>query len=107
VNIFGGEYRELDAPRFSRVPSTHLALLHGRPLAVFEDNGNRITALPGVTPDQSRQAVAAYLARPSAPRRVVVDSWNGAPVLGSDGQALLAALGFQNTPGGMEWWAQP
>jgi hypothetical protein len=50
------------------------------------------------------RALRAYIARPFAPRRITVEQWNGLPIAGTEGQALLQAIGFQNTPGGMEWW---
>ena len=101
ANVFGGDS---DGPRFARVPSTHVALLSGQPVAVFEDNGERITTMPDAAADVIQRAVAEYLARPFAPRRQTVTSWNGAPVLGGAGKTILGALGFRNTPGGMESW---
>jgi hypothetical protein len=105
ANVFGGEVREALAPRFSRVPSTHVALWHGEPVVVFEDNGERITTLPGTPPAILSQAVAAYRDRQAS--RLTVTRWNGGPVSAGEGQALLKALGFQNTPGGMAWWPAP
>ncbi len=107
ANIFGGEYATVDTPRFARVPSTHVALAAGQPVVVFEDNGGRIATQPDTPPVVIERAVAAYMARPYAPRRIVVNQWNGRPVVGSDGQPVLQALGFHNTPGGMEYWASP
>jgi ATP-dependent Lhr-like helicase len=107
ANVFGGEAGGEGAPRFARVPSTHVALEQGRPVVIFEDNGERLTALPDTGPEVLRRAVEAYLSRPHAPRRVIVSRWNGEPVLGSAGQPLLKALGFQATPSAMEWRAPP
>jgi ATP-dependent Lhr-like helicase len=103
ANVFGGALGE--APRFARVPSTHLALLRGQPVMVFEDRGNRITTLPDVPPEVLERAFQAYLTRPHAPSRIVVSEWNGARVSASAGQAMLRAIGFKSTPAGMEWWA--
>jgi len=118
ADLFGGEFSsavgearefgaegEPDAPlfRFARLPSTHLALWRGQPILLFEDNGDRLTVAPDIPPQVLQQALAAYLGRPVTPRRVVVSTWNGAPVQGSQGQAILKALGFQNLPSGMEW----
>jgi hypothetical protein len=72
---------------------------------VFEDNGARMATQAGAVPEQIRQALTAYLRRPHGPRRVTVQHWNGRPVFASDGQPLLQAAGFKNTPSGMEWWA--
>jgi hypothetical protein len=92
-------------PGFARVPSTHLALLRGSPLVIFEEGGAKINTLPGAASDDVAGAISAYLARPFAPRRLVVSRWNDAPVLGGPGEPLLRALGFQSTPNAMEWWA--
>jgi len=105
ANILGGEYPNTDAPRFSRLPSTHVALLCGRAVALFEEGGARITVFDGAAPAAVSRAVAAYLARRFAPRRVVVARWNDESILGSPGEPLLRALGFQSTPSAMEWWA--
>jgi len=105
ANLFGGEVREALAPRFARVPSTHVALWHGEPVAVFEDNGERVTTLPGTPPAVVSRAVEAY--RDHLARPLVITRWNGGPVAAGEGGALLKALGFQNLPGGMAWRPAP
>lgn len=87
--------------RFSRVPSTHVALLAGRPVAVFADSGERITTSADASDEAITRAIAAYVSRPNAPRRISVSTWNGEDALKSPGQALLKAAGFDRTPGGM------
>jgi ATP-dependent Lhr-like helicase len=104
ANLWSGETGD-EAWRVAQLPSTHLVLSRGRPVVVAEDNGERLRTAAAATPDQLRRAVAAYLTRPFAPRRVQVTSWNGAPIQGSPGQPILQALGFQRLPAGMEWWA--
>ena len=104
ANVFGGELSDVPL-RFARVPSTHVVLFRGQPVLVFEEGGERITTLPGLTPDSARRALQAYFARPNASRRVVVARWNGVSVLKSDGQPLLEGLGFSRAPNGMERWA--
>jgi ATP-dependent helicase Lhr and Lhr-like helicase len=94
-----------DGPRFARVPSTCVILAVGRPVLVAEDNGERLTALPGYPPEMLRRAVMTYLNRPAAPRHLVVREWNDTTVLGGPGEELLKAAGFYRTPAGMEWWA--
>jgi ATP-dependent Lhr-like helicase len=94
-----------EALRFSRVPSTCLMLSVGRPVLVAEDNGERLAAAPGHTPEMLRRAVMTYLNRPAAPRHLVVREWNGASILGTPGEELLKAAGFYRSPAGMEWWA--
>lgn len=107
ANIFGGEYAAVDTPRFARVPSTHVALAAGQPVLVFEDNGARVSVQPGVPPEVVRRALEAYVNRPQAPSRITVERWNGQAVLGSEGQPVLHAVGFKNTPNGLEWWPGP
>lgn len=107
ANIFGGEFANVEAPRFARVPSTHVALAGGVPVMVFEENGVRLTPRAGIAPEVLQRALTAYLTRPGAPRRVIVEQWDGLQVAASAGQDLLHGVGFKNTPGGMEWWANP
>ena len=104
ANVWSGETGD-EAWRVAQVPSTHLLLSGGRPVLVAEDNGERLRTAVDASPDQVRRAVSAYLTRPFAPRRVQVNTWNGAPILGSAGQPILHELGFQRLPAGMEWWA--
>jgi ATP-dependent Lhr-like helicase len=98
ANIFGGELG--NAPRFARVPSTHIVLQRGQPVLIAEDNGARITAHG----DESalKRALQTYLARPNAPRHVAIETWNGADVWSSASESILRALGFARTPKGME-----
>jgi ATP-dependent Lhr-like helicase len=100
-----GPFDGLSAPspvlRFSRVPSTHVALLAGRPIVVFADSGERITTSVDASDEAIARAIAAYASRPNAPRRISVSTWNGEDVLQSPGEAMLKAAGFDRTPGGM------
>ncbi len=93
-----------DAPRFMRVPSTHLVYLGGRLLLLAEDNGERMWAAAWASDALIRRAVTAYLEAPGAPRRLTVARWNGEPALGGPAQAILQPLGFTRTPGGLERW---
>ncbi len=104
ANVWSGE-TAADAWRVAQLPSTHLVLCGGRPVLAAEDNGERLRVDADSSPARLRQAITAYLTRPFAPRRVQVNTWNGAPILGSPGQPLLQELGFQRLPAGMEWWA--
>ncbi len=92
-------------PHFPRLPSTHVVLSNGKPVLIAEDGGQRLTAAEEDGPELLKQAVGAYLDRPHAPRHLIVSQWNGAPVLGGPGEALLQELGFYRSPAGMEWWA--
>ncbi|MBL8057708.1 MAG: hypothetical protein JNK29_13480, partial [Anaerolineales bacterium] len=103
ANVYGGALGE--APRFARVPSTHVVLAAGRPVLVLEDSGQRVTAEALAAPEVLERALRAYLGRPLGPDRVVVTEWNGEPVERSAGQPLLRAVGFTSRPAGLEWWA--
>jgi ATP-dependent helicase Lhr and Lhr-like helicase len=108
ANIYGGEAGGVtsgDAPfaRFSRLPSTHVAMWRGRPVFVAEDSGARMTAAD-VESDVLKAALLAYLKRPGAPKRTTIQTWNDAPVIGSAGEALLRELGASRTPTGLEIW---
>lgn len=91
------------ALRFARVPSTHLVLWQGGPVLVGEDSGARLSAAD-VSDDVLREALRRYLNRPAAPRRVAIETWNGGPVIGSRGEALLRELGASRSPAGLDWW---
>jgi hypothetical protein len=83
------------------VLSTHVAQLAGRPAVVFADSGERITTSADATDEAITRAIAAYVSRLNAPRRISVSTWNGEDVLKSPGEAVLKAAGFDRTPGGM------
>jgi ATP-dependent Lhr-like helicase len=93
------------APRFTRVPSTHLVFRSGQLALLAEDSGERMWSPAWATEELARRAVAAYLARPGASRRVLVTRWNGQPALGGPAQRVLQPLGFTRAPGGLERWA--
>ncbi len=100
ANIFGGEVG--DAPRFTRVPSTHIVLHRGQPVLIAEDKGERITTMQTATTDVIERALRAYLTRPNAQKHVVITQWNGGDVLGNTRELTLHNLGFSRTPKGME-----
>jgi ATP-dependent Lhr-like helicase len=88
----------------ARIPSTHIVLWRGQPILIAEENGERLAMAAGLAGDLAQRALAAYLARPNAPRRLAVTQWDDAPILGSAGQPILQQLGFTRTPAGMERW---
>ncbi len=100
ANIFGGELG--DAPRFARVPSTHLVLWRGRPILIAEDHGERLLTPPDSDPTTITRALQAYVARPNAARHSVIEKWNGEGIQGGALETILHALGFHRTPKGME-----
>ncbi|MBL8096765.1 MAG: DEAD/DEAH box helicase [Anaerolineales bacterium] len=101
ANIYGGGAD--GTPRFSRIATTHLALVRGRPVVIFEDSARRITVAADVDDYAIERAWRAYLKRPGVPGRITVAEWNGAEIIGSPGQAILKDFGFQKTPTAMEW----
>jgi ATP-dependent Lhr-like helicase len=90
--------------RWARVPSTTVAWWRGQAVLLAEDNGERVVTAPDAPVDVIRRALEAYLRRPNAPHRLLITTWNGVPTLGSGIQGLLQDVGFQRTPGGLEWW---
>lgn len=106
ANIFGASSAETPL-EFARVPSTHVIIMRGQPIIIAEDGGERISTIPGLTPDTAERALQAYLDRPQTPRHVVVTMWDGAPVIGGAGQQTLESLGFSRGPKGMELWTKP
>ena len=91
--------------RFSRVPSTFVALTGERPLLLAEDNGARVWA--GSETGLSHAlgaAVTALRDRRTAGAdggRIAVEQWNGQPVLETEGAAILEAAGFRRDYPGM------
>jgi ATP-dependent Lhr-like helicase len=104
ANISGSEGLD-GAPAVARLPSTHVVMWRGCPILVAEDSGARWTAAPDASTDALDRAILAYLARPNAPRRLTVNTWNGIPVLDSPGALPLQAHGFSRTPSGLERWS--
>jgi len=118
ANVFGSEITVAPSPdavtpsagvatfRFARLPSTYIVLWRGQPILLAEDSGARLSNAPGIEEKLLRQAVEAlldWLPRRTLPHRLTVTEWNGQPVLGSDGQALLESLGFYRDLPGMTW----
>jgi len=92
------------AYRIARVPGSWLVLAGGRPLLAVEARGKRLVPLSGERLREAVGALAALAAR--WPRgRVSVETWGGEPVLGSEGEALLAEAGFAAGPRRMAYRA--
>jgi ATP-dependent Lhr-like helicase len=88
--------------RFHRLPSTHVVWAGGRPILVAEDGGQRISTLNKADTELVQRALQAYLARPNAPRRVILTQWNGEDALGGPAETILKPIGFHRTPHGLE-----
>ena len=86
------------------MPSTWLVQQRGRPVLVAADSGARITLTEGVDEGLARRALDMLLDHLGAfTPRVSVQTWNGEPVLGSEGQAVLESIGFYRAYPEMVW----
>jgi ATP-dependent Lhr-like helicase len=85
---------------FLRRAGNWLVLSAGRPVLLIEQQGKRLTTLPSAAPEQLTAAVALLpeLLRQdrtlAARHKLTVSEWNGQPITGSLGQALLEPVGF-------------
>jgi ATP-dependent Lhr-like helicase len=83
-----------------RRPGNWLVLRAGRPVLIAEQQGKRLTALPSASRDDVAAAVACLPGILASDRglaarsKLVVSEWNGQPVTATEGQELLAAVGF-------------
>lgn len=91
---------------WARVPSTFVVLKDGEPILLIQENGERLTPSENANTEQLRAALAEWFGRPQAPRHAIVTEWAGAPILGTQGEALLKPLGFFRIPKGMERWSK-
>jgi ATP-dependent Lhr-like helicase len=89
---------------FSRLPSTWLVQERGLPVLVATSGGTHVTLSEGVDDALAGRAMESLLAHlAGSESRISVETWNGAPVLGSPGQALLEGLGFYRDYPAMTW----
>jgi ATP-dependent Lhr-like helicase len=93
---------------FARVPSTWLVQQRGLPVLVAGDGGAHLTVPQGVDEGLVRRALSALLEHLGRfERRASVETWNGEPVLGSQGQPLLEGVGFYRSYPAMVWERRP
>jgi ATP-dependent Lhr-like helicase len=89
---------------FARVPSTWLAQQHGHPILLIGDNGRDMVTTAEADGGQVQAALAVWVAHAGRfEHRTSVTTWNGEPVLGSEGQARLEAAGFYRDYLAMTW----
>ena len=92
----GGPVSSVGTPvAFVRHPSTWLVQWAGWPVLVARGGGASVTTIQGATDVQVQAAMLAlseHLLRHTP--RMTVEVWNGAPVLPSEGSAILERLGF-------------
>jgi ATP-dependent helicase Lhr and Lhr-like helicase len=92
------------AYRPSRVPGSWLVLVAGEPLLAVEGRGRRLIPLRH---DRVAEALAGMVDRASRwpGGRIAVERWGDEPVIGSEGEPLLAAAGFGRGPRRMAYRA--
>jgi len=93
---------------FSRLLSTWVVQHRGWPVLVASGGGAHLVSAQGADEGLIRRALQALLDhRGVAARSVSVETWNGDPVLESDGQPLLEAVGFYRNYPQMVWDRRP
>jgi len=83
--------------RFRTGPGSYLVLRNGCPVLAIE--GERLTNLAGLPPNELRPALELLTTLVSGPRRrLTVRTWDGEPVRGSAIEGILRELGFGAGP---------
>jgi len=104
ANLYGPAREDGDALTFSRVPTTWLAQVRGLPVLVAANTGAALTTAPGADEGMLQRALRALFTHiTTIETRVVVETWNGAPVLESAGASLIEAAGGYRYYPGMAW----
>jgi ATP-dependent helicase Lhr and Lhr-like helicase len=90
--------------RLSRLPGNWLALAGGIPVLAVERRGRGLVPL---APDHLEEALATVKEMASGwpGGRVAVERWAEEPVIGSEGEAVLARAGFSRGPRKMSYRA--
>ena len=89
---------------FTRIPSTWLVQLRGYPILVIEGNGTEISTSQGCDDRLAHIALQQWLDHVRGfERRIVVERWNGKPILDSNGRHLLEQAGFYREYPKMIW----
>ena len=88
---------EPDGPlaRLHRLKSNTLGMLGVQPILALEENGQRILVAKDASLDAVIASLQAFLSSPQGSGRVEVRSWNGDPVMETDGEAVLRTIGFR------------
>ncbi|MBN2002882.1 MAG: hypothetical protein JXA21_05965, partial [Anaerolineae bacterium] len=104
ANLYGPAREGGDALTFSRVPTTWLAQVRGLPVLVAANTGAALTAAPGADAGTLQRALKALFTHLTGfETRVIVETWNGEPVLESAGAPLIEAVGGYRYYPGMAW----
>jgi ATP-dependent Lhr-like helicase len=94
-----------DAPyRPSRIPGSWLVVRDGLPVLAIEGWGKRLVPLSREGLDGALELVRDLAGRRPA-GRIAIERWEEQPVIGSPGEALLAAAGFSAGPRRMSYRA--
>ena len=89
---------------FSRVASTYVVQHNGLPIIVATNLAKQLITLQGSLPGHLQKGLTALFTHLSTfERRLVIEFWNGHPVLESDGLPILEAVGCYRAYPGMEW----
>ncbi len=95
---------------FQRRPGNWIATQAGKPILIVEQQGKRLSPLPGAAAEALAKAVAS-LPKMLGPRggnlrhRITVEEWAGRPVTGTEGCEYLEAAGFVRDYQAMTWFA--
>lgn len=101
----GGPLTVQDEPlTFARVPSTWLVQLRGLPVLVAMNGGADLLTSQGTDELTLQEALRAlFLHLGQTELRVILQTWNGEPVLESPGKVLLETVGAIRYYPGMAW----
>jgi ATP-dependent Lhr-like helicase len=94
-----------------RRPGNWLVVRAGRPILLAEQQGRKLTALPGASREDVAAAVPCLPGMLDAGRsttsrhKLTVEDWNGQPVTATEGRELLEASGFVRDYQGMTLYA--
>jgi len=104
ANLYGPAREGSDALTFARIPSTWLAQVRGLPVLVANNAGTALNAAPGVDDGTLRRALKALFTHLSTfQNRIIVETWNDAPMLESAGSPLIETVGGYRYYPGMAW----
>jgi ATP-dependent Lhr-like helicase len=91
--------------RLTRSAGNWLVERAGRPILIVEAHGRRLTCLPSASSAELPDAIRLLPRLLSEDRRFLkIESWNGAPALGSPAEPWLSAAGFVRDYPGMTYY---
>jgi hypothetical protein len=81
--------------RLYRLKSNTLGMLGEEPILALEENGQRVLVSEEAPRDAVTALIQALLCSPQGSGRLEVRSWNGEPVMETDGEEVLHTMGFR------------